>query len=232
VTLAKHTYRKSEEVYEGLRALLIAGRLPAQALPLQKIADAYRTSLQPVRDACVKLEADGFIAYEPQRGYWSKLFTVEDQGQVLTALVGLFETAAKIRVDRLPKEAFATLLEEVEAASSQSPEAAAQTLAEAIEALIEAIFVASRNRFLHQFGMAAVARSSLMRRLDLQDPDVAASTSRTLRRLAELGTAGRVDELAEVIAQITKGRISRLGELVEQANYNAERAQTPWSRAA
>lgn len=230
---ARQPSRKSEEVYEGLRDLAITGRLAPQALPLQAIADAYHTSMQPVRDACVRLETEGFINYEAQRGYFAKPFTVEEQSQLLTVLLGLFSTALKTRSQLMPKAMFEeiTHLKLEEAPTGSSTLGVAQYLASRIETMIDATLEASRNRVLHAFGRLTISRSSLVRRLDLEDRQAAEAAAQGLRKLAQAILDDQIDDAELMGRTIVQARSHRLGELVELANYRAERASPPWIEA-
>jgi len=67
--LAKNPTR-FEEVYQGLRADILACRLrPGVKLQINLIAQELSVSLSGVREALSKLSAEGLVVAEPQRGF-------------------------------------------------------------------------------------------------------------------------------------------------------------------
>lgn len=56
-------------VYEMIREDIISGRLaPNQRLKVAELADRYRTSTNPVREALQQLRGEDFVVMEPNRG--------------------------------------------------------------------------------------------------------------------------------------------------------------------
>src|SRR5262245_23554654 len=59
---------KSQVVYETLRQWILRGRLaPGQTIDQEGLAATLRVSRMPLRQALLKLEADGLIAVRPHR---------------------------------------------------------------------------------------------------------------------------------------------------------------------
>lgn len=69
-TPAKRDYPSlGEYAYERLRARIREGALPPGARVVEKdVAERFEISRTPVREALRRLEADGFLAFEPHRG--------------------------------------------------------------------------------------------------------------------------------------------------------------------
>jgi DNA-binding GntR family transcriptional regulator len=56
-------------VYENLRQDILAGRLAAnERLKVSSLAERYKTSTNPVREALQQLRGEGFVVIEPNRG--------------------------------------------------------------------------------------------------------------------------------------------------------------------
>lgn len=84
---------QTEDVYERLRAALLAGRyLPGQKLKITDICDQVEGSLGAVREALSRLLADGLVVSEPYKGFRVTPVSPSD-------LIDL--TRARIEVERL-----------------------------------------------------------------------------------------------------------------------------------
>jgi DNA-binding GntR family transcriptional regulator len=60
---------KADAVYEALQGAIITGRLqPGEHLRQEDIAEQWGVSQTPVREAFRRLESDGLVEYEANRG--------------------------------------------------------------------------------------------------------------------------------------------------------------------
>lgn len=60
---------QAPSVYELIREDIISGRLnPNERLKVAELADRYKTSTNPVREALQQLRGEGFVVMEPNRG--------------------------------------------------------------------------------------------------------------------------------------------------------------------
>src|SRR4051812_43830733 len=102
-TVSREVLGKAASAYEYLKQLAIGGDLrPDRRLSAIDLADYLRVSVTPIRDALVRLAADGFITWEMSHGYFTKPFTVDEQRQLLE-LSYIFLTASMERaLGRLP----------------------------------------------------------------------------------------------------------------------------------
>lgn len=72
-----------DEVYRELRRAILEGRyLPAQHLVEQSLADEFRTSKTPVREALARLKEDGLVESIPYRGYFIKTISSDDLAEI------------------------------------------------------------------------------------------------------------------------------------------------------
>ena len=92
-----------ELVYEHLRQAINSGHLePGSFIDQKKLADELGISRQPLRDALIQLELEGFVTVIPRRGVEVRRLTLEDIRylyQVIGALESsvLHDSAAYVR---------------------------------------------------------------------------------------------------------------------------------------
>ncbi|MDB5560835.1 MAG: GntR family transcriptional regulator [Hyphomicrobiales bacterium] len=68
-TPAEDSLDQQASVYEMIREDIISGRLgPNERLKIADLAEHYRTSTNPVREALQQLRGEGFVLMEPNRG--------------------------------------------------------------------------------------------------------------------------------------------------------------------
>lgn len=87
-----------EQVYDHLRLMMDRGELrPGGFLDLDALARSLGVSRTPLREALLRLEADGFVAILPRRGIEVKALTLDEIRQ-LYEIVGALESAALLAV--------------------------------------------------------------------------------------------------------------------------------------
>src|SRR5437868_1818997 len=95
---------KSATAFEHLKQMAVEGELPlGQRLAPQDLASYFGVSASPVRDALVRLSAEGLVDWRMSQGFFSKPFEVEEQQQLLETLLTLV-SAAFVRLSRQPPE--------------------------------------------------------------------------------------------------------------------------------
>jgi hypothetical protein len=71
---------KSASAHDYLKRYAIEGRLrPGRRLIPSDLEKHFGISATPIRDALVRLAAEGFLTWEPSRGFFSKPFSLEEQ---------------------------------------------------------------------------------------------------------------------------------------------------------
>jgi DNA-binding GntR family transcriptional regulator len=92
---------KSQGVYEELRRWILCGKLePGQRLDQEWLAEALKVSRMPLRQALLRLEADGLVESQPHRGAIVSplsLKTIEDVYASRIALEGMLAYAGALR---------------------------------------------------------------------------------------------------------------------------------------
>lgn len=87
-----------EQVYEYLRGSINRGELtPGTFLDQKRISAELGISRQPLRDALIQLEAEGFVSILPRRGVVVNQLTLEDIRH-LYEVIGALEGAAVVSV--------------------------------------------------------------------------------------------------------------------------------------
>ncbi len=111
-TLIKVTL--ADQAHQELRARIVSGRLRGgeRLLPNELAAD-LGISPTPVKEACLKLEADGLVVNSSRRGMVVRDFTVEDVEELYAARMLLEKGAVEVAFDagQLDEALHAKLLE-------------------------------------------------------------------------------------------------------------------------
>ncbi|MFK4257873.1 GntR family transcriptional regulator [Agrobacterium tumefaciens] len=111
-TLIKVTL--ADQAHQELRARIVSGRLHGgeRLLPNELAAD-LGISPTPVKEACLKLEADGLVVNSSRRGMVVRDFTVEDVEELYAARMLLEKGAVEVAFDagQLDEALHAQLLE-------------------------------------------------------------------------------------------------------------------------
>lgn len=112
----------SEAVTASIREMILRGELaPGERLVETALANAFRTSRGPVRDALAHLERTGLVTINPRRGTFVTKLTPADVDEVYTLRLAL-ETLA---VERAASRATAEDLRNMEAALGELTDALA-----------------------------------------------------------------------------------------------------------
>jgi DNA-binding GntR family transcriptional regulator len=76
----------AEQAYQELRSLIVSGRLPGgQRLLPNELASQLGISPTPVKEACLRLEADGLLVNSARRGMVVRSFNEEDVEELYAA---------------------------------------------------------------------------------------------------------------------------------------------------
>ena len=75
--------KQSERAYYELKRMMVEGSFAMDAkLPEAQLAKEFGLSRTPVRHALNRLEAEGFVVYEPRRGHRLRTFTAQDVEEI------------------------------------------------------------------------------------------------------------------------------------------------------
>jgi DNA-binding GntR family transcriptional regulator len=102
----------AHEIYRGIRAKIISGALTqGSRLRERELAEEFRVSRVPLREAFAQLEADGFIQSSPRRGVRVTSLTLKDVDDLFEARVGMEVFATRLAAARAAAGASVVALE-------------------------------------------------------------------------------------------------------------------------
>lgn len=223
-----------EQVYDKIRRAIVEGRYaPRQRLVEQRLAEEFDVSRTPVREAFRRLEADGLIVIERNRGAAVRQLTTEEIADLYDVRSRLEAYAAELAATRADDRDLATLDTAVEefgaAVKAIGGEGAASADIDLVRRLDEAnatfhgaLLDASGHTRIHQlvgravdvplvfralrhFGTEQLERSNLFHHL-IRDAVAAREPVRAGRLMAEHVLQGR-DGLVE---QLAGGQVAEL----------------------
>lgn len=218
--------RKSDTAYETLKALLVHGRIrPGRHLVLYELAEFIKVGETPLRDAMMRLAAEGLLVRDSSTGFSTKEFRVDEQRQILELCELMLTHAVRNSVDRV-SEQLLTDLADLENAPATTVEEAAQ-LAGRIRDMYLEIARAAGNDVLRDQCRIMVDRSHMVRMVDLQMGEAGKHTIEDLREFGAAMAARQVDRAVSTVRSLLARRVERLPLLVKEANFVASEASFP-----
>ncbi len=104
------TPSRIEQVHEEIRAAIISGRYqPRERLTESDLAQTFGTSRQTVRAALIRLEEQGLVVLEPNRGASVRSFSVPDAIRIMRLRELLEGFAAALAAEKATNEELAEL---------------------------------------------------------------------------------------------------------------------------
>jgi DNA-binding GntR family transcriptional regulator len=102
--------KTSERVYEAMKDEIIIGRLPPGSIISElALAERYKTSRTPVREACQFLQKDGLLEAVPHKGFFVAEITVKQIQDIYQLRFILESTCARLAAERATKQDLAEL---------------------------------------------------------------------------------------------------------------------------
>lgn len=220
---------KSASAYEHLRRAITRGQLrPGRRLSATGLAAHYRISETPVREALVRLSAEGFLAWEASKGHFTKPVTLQEQSD-LHEVIGIGLNGCLQHLERSGCD----LLKEIEsrtpggfASAARGPDASEQT-AHLISEVSAVLVRRGGNEVLAAIMAIMMDRTQLMRRLALDTPERIDQVRLRLEGLASAVCAADAATAMAIVGQHLAERRRRLPELVEAANALVAQATYP-----
>ncbi|MDP3749289.1 MAG: GntR family transcriptional regulator [Phenylobacterium sp.] len=222
---------KSASAYEHLKRLAIRNQLrPGRRLSPTDLAGHFQISVTPVRDALVRLAAEGFIRAEASRGYFTKPWTVDEQSDLHQLLMILYVSSVELAgpsAGSTISEGFGRLERRVSSGLDGEPQAAAETYVEDLHLLYSDLANVAGNATVRAIIRNAADRTRLVRRMDLEVLDHRRATIDALRGIAAAVTAGDLVRAIDVSRTHQGQVLSRLPALIARANVEAQRLKFP-----
>lgn len=162
---------ETQRVYEALKRAILAGEL-RQGEPLQEVrlSKELQTSRTPIREALVKLEADGLLTIAPRKGAFVLQLSLRDFLEINELRVILEPAAARSGAVSIDDSEVVSLQAKLRSIAAEAPsDADYQALQELDRCMHTAIAKASRNARMAQIienlnGMMEFIRQRDMRR--------------------------------------------------------------------
>lgn len=218
--------RKSDTAYETLKALLVNGRIRSgRHLVLHELAEYLKIGETPLRDAMMRLAAEGLLVRDNSTGFSTKEFRIDEQRQILELCELMLTHAVRNSVDRVSDQLL-TDLAALENAPAATVEEAAQ-LAGRIRDMYLEIARAAGNDVLRDQCRIMVDRSHMVRMVDLQMGEAGKQTIEDLREFGVAMAARQVDRAVSTVRSLLARRVERLPLLVKEANFVASEASFP-----
>ncbi len=219
---------KSASAHDYLKRYAIEGRLrPGRRLIPSDLEKHFGISATPIRDALVRLAAEGFLTWEPSHGFFSKPFSLEEQcdlNHILIIAIPACWDRSGGSSPTMVLEAAIAFQDRFAASADAESETQAQTWNEAVEHLFAVAADATHNDVLREVSHNATERTRFVRLFDLERPE-------TRRLVADQIAAGvRAQNAFEGCAVGNEAFASlraRLPTLVAQANAHAFRSSFP-----
>ncbi len=217
---------KSASAYAHLKKLAIRGDLrPNRRLSPTDLATHFQISVTPVRDALVRLAAEGFVRAEASRGYFTKPWAVSEQRDLQQVLVIHFvaslETSNEdaLRQIRLGLSALADLGEE--------GAKGADGYVARLEALFDATALAAGNAAIAAIVRNALERTHLVRCIDLEAVGRREAMSGRVQGVADAIWSGGLPSAIMISRALRLEVDGRLAEAVGEANQRAAGLKFP-----
>ena len=161
--LSVDTRERWEVVYDELRSLILAGQFqPAQRLVETDLADRFRVSRGPVREAIRQLEVAGLAIRTQRRGSFVAPLAVADAEEIYTLRASIEELAIRRAMLRPTPQMMATLRAQLEQMRAIPQARHRRELAEVDLAFHSAFYEGARHRRLRSVWLALADPLRLM----------------------------------------------------------------------
>src|SRR5262249_17746957 len=206
-----------DRVYNELKAIVIAYRFrPGEQLLIGELADRLRVSSTPVREALIRLQAEGLLDPVHRRGFFARELCAKE-------MIDLYECAALLLKRALAqgKEEDSSLVPAMAPTSAAVtenetavPEDHVRQWAEYLEQVYDGIARLSRNDVLISIVRNIMDRTRYVRLVDLEAPARFNHIQAGIREIATSFQAGDVDRATDILEQDFRLVIARMPEII------------------
>ena len=215
-----HPVSLRDQVVEQVREAIIEGRLkPGDHIVKQGLTDIMGVSRTPVREALLLLEQEGLVISYPNRGFFVRIFSVEDVTHIFSMRTMLENFAGELIIDQLTHDDYANMDRSIEEQRRAIKEGNFQTLRRIDMAFHRTLVERSQHPFLIRTWAALVAQIAAILYLRAEaDPDydeynvirdhlriVDAYKSRSIEELRAINT-----EINERVAVVCRESVAKL----------------------
>lgn len=212
-------------VYNELKAMVIAYKFrPGEQLLMGELADRLRVSSTPVREALIRLQAEGLLDPVNRRGFFARELIVKEMIDLHECAAWLLKRALKRATERTTRQIFGPAAltsrplpamiadDEVEVV----PEDRARQCAEYVERVYHGVARFSHNDVVVSMVQNIMERTHYVRFIDLEAP---ARFNHVLAGVRELSTslqADDIDRAAEALERDFKLVIARMPRIIRE----------------
>ena len=216
------------------REILTCQIVPGQELSEGELAERFRMSKTPIREALSTLRSEGLIRTFPRRGYQVAALTFQDMNEVFEVRVIIEGRAAELASQRITPEGLSRLTVLADIVYDRAEKPSISRFVQANRDFHEAIAVASGNSRLHLMTLQVLDELQRFFHLGAQLRDVASETNDFHRQIIS-SLRARNAELARstVTAEIKSTQRGLLLALTQQTSSLMEITQhTPSAERA
>jgi DNA-binding GntR family transcriptional regulator len=214
-------------VYDRLKTMVRENQLkPRRRLMADDLADHFRVSRTPVREALQRLGSELLITSTPSRGHFTKPFDIGEQVKLYEFAGVLFAHSIKkngAEFSRRARFEFA----DTDTGRDDGKNMSARRSASNIENFYMNIVGLSGNEEMSRNIQNFVDRTHTMRLLDLRDASAGSAILSEFRTISEKLAVGDTEGGLLILNDLVGKKILRLPALVSIANDEAARAAFP-----
>lgn len=188
------------EAYGRLRDEIRANRLPPGFQATEpEIAERLGMSRTPVREALIRLEAEGLVELVPRRGARVLPISPEDMAEIYDLLTALEPLAARLVANRKPTaEELEPLIQAIEDMEAALENEDLDNWAEADDRFHQALLRATGNERMHDFAMRLYDQAHRARMITLRMRDLPRQSTEEQRAILDClfaGDGGKAEQL-------------------------------------
>jgi DNA-binding GntR family transcriptional regulator len=227
VTKPRDLQGKAATAHDQLKRYAIEGLLRSgRHLSANELEDHFGISATPIRDALVRLAAEGFLTWEPSRGFYTNSFLLQEQRDLHEILL----IAVPACWDWTSGTLSPTVLEAARSFQERCLEpgdVAVDGLVGVLEDLFMACADATNNRVLIGIARNALERTRLVRLFDLERTETRQLVAEQLVDLIEALSSRNASNGLAVAEFAFAALKERLPALVDQANLKTLQSRFP-----
>jgi DNA-binding GntR family transcriptional regulator len=211
-------------IYEAIKVELVNCRFrPGEQIMITELADRLRVSSTPVREALIRLEAEGLLDVAPRRGFFAKTLDLNEMIDLVQYQFFLLKSAVEAGNHGGVDECVAPLVPDLAharagASTSEGDHAPRRHVRQAIwiETMMTRVAGLSQNRAVVRAVGNINDRTHYVRTIDLERLDVTVASQGLIERL---WLSLRRADFAEAVAVLKRDRddqIERLPAVVKE----------------
>ena len=211
--------KRSSEVYESVRGEILDGLKPPRArLRIDLLSDTFGASLGAVREALVRLSAEGLVVSEPPKGFIVASISISDLDDLTETRLELECRCLRLSIERgdlaWEGRVVGALHQLLRTPLHPSPEGSYVDWAQAHRSFHDALVSACESRWRLKLREQLFTQAERYRRFALPHQRSLRDVDEEHRAIAEAALARKADLAADLAA----GHLRRTAELLRGSN--------------